>query len=104
MVYSHDRIISAMINQTLVHAILKDIDSKSKDGIAPITSDMLAHLSSASEVLDHLITMKAGRVISGDLISEALTHTPRRMTSIRLTLAGMRMLRDGPEKAALPHP
>jgi hypothetical protein len=90
-----------MIDQKLVHSILREIDAKSKAGVAPVTSDLLSPLGQGSEVLEHLLAMKGGKVISGDLISEALTQRPRRMTSIRLTYSGIRLLRDGPQSGVL---
>jgi hypothetical protein len=90
-----------MINQELAHSILREIDTKSKAGVAPVTSDMLRPLGQGPEVLEHLIAMKTGRAISGDLITEILTQAPRRMTSIRLTYSGLRMLRDGPQSVVL---
>ena len=91
----------AMINQELVYALLREIDSQSKAGVMPVTSDILEPLSRDADVLEHLVAMKKGNVISGDLIKELISGTPRRMTNIRLTYAGLRMLRDGPEKAVL---
>ncbi|HEY6330830.1 MAG TPA: hypothetical protein VI756_15975 [Blastocatellia bacterium] len=90
-----------MITPELVHALLNEIDSKSKEGIAPITSDMLEQSGHGAEVLEYLIAMKTGRIISGDIIRERLSGIPRKMTSIRLTYAGLRALRTGPEKAAV---
>jgi hypothetical protein len=90
-----------MMTPELVHALLNEIDSKSKEGITPITSDMLDKFGKDFDVLEHLIAMKSGRIISGDIIRERRSGTPRKMTSIRLTYAGLRVLRTGPEKAAL---
>jgi len=90
-----------MINQELVYALLREIDSQSKAGVVPVTSDLLEPLRRGADVLEHLVAMRKGKVISGDLIKELISGTPRRMTNIRLTYAGLKMLRDGPEKAVL---
>jgi len=90
-----------MINRELVYALLREIDSQSKAGVVPVTSDMPEPLGQGADVLEHLVAMREGKVISGDLIKELISGTPRRMTNIRLTYAGLKMLRDGPEKAVL---
>jgi hypothetical protein len=83
-----------MINQELVHALLREIDAQSRAGVVPVTSDILEPLCGGAAVLEHLVAMKSGKVISGDLIKELIRGTPRRMTNIRLTYAGLKMLRD----------
>ena len=90
-----------MIDRELVYALLREIDSQSKAGVVPVTSDMLEPLGRGANVLEHLVAMREGKVISGDLIKELISGTPRRMTNIRLTYAGLRVLRDGPGKAVL---
>jgi len=90
-----------MIDQELVHALLREIDSQSKAGVVPVTSDTLEASGRGAAVLEHLVAMRIGKIISGDLIKERISGTPRRITNIRLTYAGLRVLRDGPGKAVL---
>jgi len=93
---------TTMIDEDLVHTLLKEIDRMSRSGIVPITSNMLDQVGHGADVLSHLIAMKGGRIISGDVVAERATGTPRKITSIRLTYTGMRMLKDGLEKAGQP--
>jgi hypothetical protein len=83
-----------MIGQELAHIILQEIDTLLKNGVLPITTDHLKHLSHEGNIVEHLITMKKEGLISGDTITLSAQGTPYRMTNIRLTYAGIRALRQ----------
>ena len=82
-----------MADPLLMDAILKEIHALEQAGITPVTSDVLRS-GETPEVLECLLALKKQGGISGDLISEALTGKPRRMTRINLTFTGLRMLRE----------
>lgn len=54
----------------------------------------LQNVSQKEETLEYLLLMKKEGLISGDLITKGANSTPYRMTNIRLTYLGIRVLRS----------
>jgi hypothetical protein len=82
------------LDQQLLHAILREIDSRLTQGILPVHNGHLQDVSQEEEMLDCLLLMKKDGLISGDLITKGVNSTPYRMTNIRLTYLGIRVLRS----------
>lgn len=83
------------LDQGLIHAILQEIDSCLSQGVLPVHNDHLKHLSEKGEILDYLLSMREHRLIGGILITKGHDNTPHRMTNIRLTYLGVKVLRPG---------
>ena len=81
-----------MTNQELSNTVLREIDTLLKNGVLPVSTDHLNHLSQQGSILEHLMTMKNEGLISGDLVTIGASSTPHRMTNIRLTYLGIRTL------------
>jgi hypothetical protein len=81
-----------MNDQGLTYDILQEIDTLLKKGVLPVSADHLKHLCQDGTILDRLITMKNEGLISGDLVTIGTSSTPHRMTNIRLTYLGIRIL------------
>jgi len=81
-----------MNNKELRSAILQEIDTLLKNGVLPVSTDHLKHLSQQGSILEHLMIMKNEGLISGDLVTIGTSSTPHRMTNIRLTYIGIRTL------------
>ncbi len=81
-----------IVNQQLMHTILREIDSRQNQGIQPLHNDHLNHLCEAGEVLEYLLYLKAKGLISGNLVSRGENLTPHRVVNIRLTYVGMKAL------------
>ncbi len=82
------------LDQKLLQSILQEIDSNLTQGILPVHNGHLQKLSQEEEVLEYLLFMKKEGLISGDLVTKGLNSTPYRITNIRLTYLGIRMLRS----------
>jgi hypothetical protein len=82
------------LDQKLLQTILQEIDSNLTQGILPVHNGHLQKLSQEEEVLEYLLFMKKEGLISGDLVTKGLNSTPYRITNIRLTYLGIRMLRS----------
>jgi hypothetical protein len=54
----------------------------------------LEHLCEEGKILEYLLSMKSGGLISGDLVTRGANSLPYRITNIRLTYAGIRALRS----------
>lgn len=70
------------------------IDSNLSQGILPVHNDHLQDLSGDADVLEYLLFMKKQGLISGDLVTKGVNSRPFRMTNIRLTYLGIRVLRS----------
>jgi hypothetical protein len=81
-------------DQKLLQNILSEIDSHLSRGVLPVHNGHLKDLSDESDVLDYLLLMKKQGLISGDLVTKGANSTPYRMTNIRLTYLGIRVLRS----------
>lgn len=82
------------LDQKLLQTILVKIDSNLSQGILPVHNDHLQDLSGDADVLEYLLFMKKQGLISGDLVTKGVNSRPFRMTNIRLTYLGIRVLRS----------
>jgi len=82
------------LDPKLLQTILVEIDSHLSQGILPVHNGHLEDLSDDADVLDYLMLMKKQGLISGDLVTKGTNSTPYRMTNIRLTYLGIRVLRS----------
>ncbi|MEK6288941.1 MAG: hypothetical protein AABO57_24750 [Acidobacteriota bacterium] len=82
------------LDQKLLQTILVKIDSNLSQGILPVHNGHLKDLSAEADVLEYLLFMKKEGLISGDLVTKGTNSTPFRMTNIRLTYLGIRVLRS----------
>ena len=86
------------MNQELNLRTLREIDSLLKQGKLPVHNGHLNHLSPEGDILQHLISLKTEGLISGDVVTiGADAVKPHRMTNIRLTYKGIRMLMTTPD-------
>jgi len=82
------------LDQELIQTILGEIDSHLRNGVLPVHNGHLKELSDDTDVLQHLLLMKERGLISGDLVTKGTNSAPYRMTNIRLTYLGIRVLRS----------
>lgn len=83
------------LNQEQLQTILREIDSRLSQGVLPVHNGHLQlQVSQKEETLEYLLLMKKEGLISGDLITKGVNSTPYRMTNIRLTYLGIRVLRS----------
>ena len=82
------------LDQKLLQTILGEIDSQLSHGVLPVHNGHLKDLSDETDVLEYLLLMKKQGLISGDLVTKGANSTPYRMTNIRLTYLGIRVLRS----------
>jgi hypothetical protein len=82
------------LDQKLLQTILVKIDSNLSQGILPVHNGHLKELSGETDVLEYLLFMKKQGLISGDLVTKGTNSIPFRMTNIRLTYLGIRVLRS----------
>ena len=82
------------LDQELLQTILVEIDSHLSRGILPVHNGHLKDLSDEAHVLECLLLMKKQGLISGDLVTKGTNSRPYRMTNIRLTYLGIRVLRS----------
>jgi hypothetical protein len=83
-----------MLDQNLLQSILVEIDSHLSHGVLPVHNGHLEKLSDDNDVLDYLLLMKKQGLISGDLVTKGTNSIPYRMTNIRLTYLGIKVLRS----------
>lgn len=82
------------LDQQMVQSVLQEIESHLSQGVLPVHNGHLEALSSGEEALEYLLFLKKEGLISGDLVTKGTTGTPYRMTNIRLTYLGIRVLRS----------
>jgi len=82
------------LDQTVFPSILMEIDSYLSRGILPVHNGSLKDVAEAGDVLEYLLFMKKAGLISGDLVTKGIDSAPFRMTNIRLTYLGIRVLRS----------
>jgi len=80
------------LDRSLIQTLLAEIEAQLDQGVLPLHSGCLEHLSDADTVLDYLLLMKSERMISGNLITKRDTGAPHRLTNIRLTYVGIKAL------------
>ncbi len=81
-------------DQQVLQTILREIDSRLSQGFLPVHNGHLQEVSQKEATLEYLLLMKKEGLISGDLITKGANSTPYRMTNIRLTYLGIRVLRS----------
>ena len=90
------------MDQELIKSLLQEIDSLLKRGELPVDNNHLGHLSPGRDMLAILMTLRGEGLISGDLITTGADRVrPHRMTNIRLTYIGIKMLRSLVEQSAV---
>src|SRR5262245_12472892 len=82
------------VDQKLVLTIMQEIENHLSRGVLPVHNGHLEHLSKAEEVLEYLLLLKNEGLISGDVVMKGADSAPYRITNIRLTYLGIRMLRS----------
>jgi hypothetical protein len=82
------------LDQKLVRNILLEIDTYLSQGVLPVHNGHFQNLSQEEGALEYLILMKKEGLISGDVVTKGVSSTPYRMTNIRLTYLGIRVLRS----------
>jgi hypothetical protein len=82
------------LDQKVFPTILLEIDGFLSQGILPVHNGHLKDVCEAGDVLEYLLSMKKEGLISGDLITKGINNMPFRMTNIRLTYLGIRVLRS----------
>ena|ERR1051325_3525574 len=88
------------MDQELRIRTLREIDSLLKQGTLPVHNGHLNHINTEEDILHHLISLKNEGLISGDIVTIGFDRVkPHRMTNIRLTYKGIRMLMTSPETA-----
>ncbi|HVG20177.1 MAG TPA: hypothetical protein VNI02_14095 [Blastocatellia bacterium] len=88
------------MNQELSLKTLREIDSLLKQGTLPVHNEHLNHLSADEDMLHYLISLKNEGLISGDIVTIGSDRVkPHRMTNIRLTYKGIKMLMASPAAA-----
>jgi hypothetical protein len=88
------------MNQELSLRTLREIDYLLKQGTLPVHNGHLDHLSAEPDMLHYLISLKNEGLISGDIVTIGSDLVkPHRMTNIRLTYKGIKLLMTSPEPA-----
>jgi hypothetical protein len=84
------------LDDTLVNSALKEIARLLKQGVMPVNNGHLCGLAQEVDVLDLLLLLRSGGLISGNLITVGTdAKTPYKMTNIRLTYVGIRKVNVG---------
>jgi hypothetical protein len=81
-----------MLDQKLRRQILQEIGRLSKEFSLPISIDHLEHLSDEVDMLALLISMKDEGLIGGEIVRIGREQAAYRMTNIRLTYNGLKIL------------
>jgi hypothetical protein len=78
----------------LICSALREIDRLLKQGVLPVHNGHLRDLTAEVSVIELLVHMRRGGLISGDLVTVGGddSRTPHRLTNIRLTYSGLAML------------
>ena len=82
------------LDEKLVRNILLEIHTYLGRGVLPVHNGHLQRLSQDEDMLEYLLMMKKEGLISGDVVRKGAASIPYRMTNIRLTYAGIRVLRS----------
>jgi hypothetical protein len=81
-----------MVDEQFKRQVLKEIGRLSKELSLPIHSEHLDRLSDEVDVLQVLLVMKADGLIGGEIVRIGHDHVAHRMTNIRLTYNGLKIL------------
>ena len=82
------------LDQQTLRTILQEISAHLNRGVLPVHNDHLKDVREEGDVLEYLLFLKKEGLISGDVVTKGTGSTPYRMTNIRLTYAGIRVLRS----------
>ena len=83
------------MQEELTKSILREIETLSEQGVLMVRNEDLEHLSKGDDMLGCLLSLRGERLISGNLITIGVARsTPYRMTDIRLTVLGHKLLRS----------
>jgi len=80
------------LDQEYVRRLLQAIANHLSQGVLPVHNGHLEDHSETNDVLHDLLALKEEGLISGDVVSRGAKGTPYRMTNIRLTYLGIRLL------------
>lgn len=83
-----------MLDDELLQTVLQGIVNRLNQGVLPVHNGHLQNLFKEEDVLGYLLVMKKEGLISGDVVTKGADNTPYRMTNIRLTYLGIRVLRS----------
>src|SRR5215471_3286264 len=83
-----------MADEQLKREILKEIGRLSKELSLPIHSEHLGHLSDEVDMLQVLLLMKEEGLIGGEIVRIGHDRVAHRMTNIRLTYSGLKILQS----------
>jgi len=86
------RSIMNTLDEKLVRNILQEINTHLGQGVLPVHNGHLQRLSEDEDMLECLLLMKKEGLISGDVVTKGVGSTPYRITNIRLTYRGIRVL------------
>jgi hypothetical protein len=89
------------MENTLIIDTLLEIDVLLKKGVLPVNNAHLDHLSMEGNILGDLLSMKREGLICGAVIAIGEIARPYRMTNIRLTYLGIRMLQSATPRSAI---
>lgn len=81
-----------MLDQKLKRQILQEIGRLTKELSLPINSEHLEHLSEEADMLAVLISMKDEGLVGGEVVRIGHERLAHRMTNIRLTYNGLKIL------------
>jgi hypothetical protein len=82
------------VDEKLVDSALKEINRLVKEGVIPVDNGHLRRLMDQAELMDLLVLMRHGALISGTLVTAgARGRAPQKMLNIRLTYTGLRRLK-----------
>ena len=82
------------LDQETIQTLLHEIESHLNQGVLPVHNGHLEKLSTGEETLEYLLSLKKEGLISGDVVTKGTGGIPYRMTNIRLTYLGIRVLRS----------
>jgi len=90
-----------IMEEALTIKTLMEIDALLKRGVLPVNNAHLDHLSEEGSMLGDLLSMKREGLICGAVVAIGEIARPYRMTNIRLTCIGIRMLRSAISRSAI---
>jgi hypothetical protein len=90
------------MERALIIDTLLEIESLLRKGVLPVNNSHLNHLSKEGNILGDLLSMKHEGLICGAVVAiGAEIARPYRMTNIRLTCHGIRMLQSAIQRSPI---
>jgi hypothetical protein len=89
-----------MENELIIDTLM-EIEALLKRGVLPVNNAHLDHLSKEGNILGDLLSMKREGLICGAVVAIGEIARPYRMTNIRLTCLGIRMLQSAIPRSAI---